>query len=179
MAINKQLLRFLFLTGITYVLWLVTYEFFIKPSGFIDHLITENISYFICLFLDWLGYPSHYNIAQHVGETYIFLNQNTFPLIRVGASCNGLELLVLFSIFIVFFPGKITTKAWYIPLGLLVIHALNIFRNTMLTLMEIHQSIYFEFFHRYVFIFMVYGVIFLLWMWWVNHQPIKPTHEKA
>jgi exosortase family protein XrtF len=178
MAINKQLLRFLALTGITYITWLLIYEFLLKPSGLLDHVITENITYFICTFLDAFGYHPHYNIAHKTGETFVFIEQSTFPLIRVGASCNGLELLVLFCIFILFFPGKARTKAWFIPLGLFIIHALNIFRNTCLTLMEIHKSPYFDFFHRYVFIFMVYGVIFLLWMWWVNQQQVKPNHEK-
>lgn len=179
MAINKRLLQFLLLTGITYGFWLLLYEFLLKPSGIIDHVLTENISYLICLFLDWFGYQAHYNIAEKVGETFIFLNDNTFPLIRVGASCNGLELLVLFSIFIIFYPGSIKAKSWFIPLGLFIIHSLNIFRNTILTLMEIHNSAYFEFFHRYVFIFMVYGAIFSLWMWWGNIQQVKPAHEKV
>lgn len=180
MALNKTLLRFLVLTTLLYAVWLVSYELLIKPSGTFDHLITENITYFICRLLDLTGYPTHYTIAGKPGETYIFLIPHTKPLIRVGASCNGLELLVLFAIFIVCYPGKWKQKAWFIPVGLLFIHVLNIIRNYILTLMEIHKSPYFEFFHRYVFIFMVYGMIFLLWMWWADRQQ-KTTrkHETA
>ncbi|MES2691368.1 MAG: archaeosortase/exosortase family protein [Bacteroidota bacterium] len=179
MALNKKLLKFLLFTFALYGLWLLGYELFIKPSGNFDHLITENITYFICLLLDITGYQTHYTLAEKWGETYIFLIPQTNPLIRVGASCNGLELLVLFTIFIICYPGPLKNKAWFIPLGLLIIHVLNILRNYTLTLMQIHKSPYFEFFHRYIFIFMVYGVIFLLWMWWANIQQAKTAKNET
>lgn len=179
MALNTKLLKFLLFTFALYGLWLISYEFLIKPSGRFDHLITENITYFICLLLDITGYTTHYTLAEKLGETYIFLVPQTKPLIRVGASCNGLELLVLFMIFILCYPGRLKNKVWFIPAGILIIHVLNIGRNYTLTLMEIHQSPYFEFFHRYVFIFMVYGVIFLLWMWWANKQQLNPAKSEA
>lgn len=179
MALNKKLFKFLLFTVALYGLWLVSYELLIKPSGRFDHLITENITYFICWLLDLTGYSAHYTLAEKWGETYIFLVPETKPLIRVGASCNGLELLVLFAIFIICYPGPLKSKAWFIPFGLLIIHVLNIARNYILTLMEIHKSPYFEFFHRYVFIFVVYGVIFLLWMWWANQQQTKTGKHEA
>ncbi len=170
MGLNKKLIRFLILSFILYGVWLLAYELFFKPNGQLDHLITENISYFICLGLDLRGFTPHFSIAEKIGETFIFLNTSTFPLIRVGASCNGLELLVLFSIFIICYPGRFKSKVWFIPAGCLIIHAVNIMRNFILTLMAEAKSPYFELFHRYIFIFLVYGIIFLLWMWWAGKQ---------
>lgn len=178
MALNKKLLKFLFFTFALYGVWLLLYELVLKSPGYLDQLITENITYCICLLLDLTGYEVHYSIANKLGETFIYLNNSTFPLIRVGASCNGLELLVLFTIFIVCYEGRWLNKLWFISLGLLTIHLLNIMRNYILTLMEIHKSPYFEFFHRYVFIFVVYGAIFLLWMWWAGRQPITPAADE-
>lgn len=175
MGLSKQLVRFLLLTFLLYGGWLMVYELLIRPSGQLDHIITENISYFICLGLDTLGYIPHYQIAEKPGETFIFLAGNTFPVIRVGASCNGLELLVLFSIFIICYPGTLKRKVIFTGLGLLVIHILNITRNIILTVMAIHHSAYFEFFHRYIFIFMVYGAIFLMWLWWAKQPTV--AHE--
>lgn len=180
MALSKNLLKFLILTFALYGGWLIVYEFFLKPSGRFDHLLTENITYLICRMLDLSGYQVHYSIANKIGETFIYLNSSTFPLIRVGASCNGLELLVLFTVFIICYPGRIARKLWFIPTGLVLIYFLNVLRNFLLTLMEIHHSPYFELFHRYVFIFMVYGAIFLLWMWWAGYQQSgSTTNEKA
>lgn len=170
MGLNKKLVKFLLLSFLLYGVWLLAYEFLLKPNGLLDHLITENISYFICLGLDLCGFTPHFSIAEKVGETFIFLNTSTFPLIRVGASCNGLELLVLFSIFIICYPGNFKSKLWFIPAGCLIIHAVNVIRNFILTLMAEAKSPYFELFHRYIFIFLVYGIIFLLWMWWAGKQ---------
>jgi exosortase/archaeosortase family protein len=59
-------------------------------------------------------------------------------------------------------------KLPFLLAGNLLIHLLNIVRNFLLTLMSMHRSAYFELFHRYVFVFMVCGAIFLLWMLWAN-----------
>lgn len=166
---NKRLITFLLYTGLLYGGWLITYEYFLKPWGVLDQLITENISYFLCVGLDWMGYNPHYSIARHVGETFIFIGSEINPIIRVGSSCNGLELLVLFAIFVICYPSK-KQKLIFILFGLILIHAINIIRNFILTIMAIHKSPYFDFFHRYIFVFLVYGIIFLLWIWWTNYQ---------
>lgn len=174
---NKRLFKFLTLSFLLYGVWMLMYEFWIKPPGKVDHIISENITYFICYALDLLGYNPHYSVANKAGETFIYLSGSTFPIIRVGSSCNGFELLVLFTIFIISYPGRLLLKIPFIIGGLVVIHFFNIFRNLVLTLMTIHHSSLFDLFHRYVFIFMVYGVIFILWMIWANKfSQIKPAH---
>lgn len=165
---EKQLVRFLALAAILYGLWFTLYEFLLKPNGTLDHLLTGNITIAICRLLDLVGYNTSYTIARKLGETYIYLDHNPIPVIRVGASCNGLELLVLFSIFVICYPGKWKVKIPFLLAGNVAIHLLNILRNFFLSLMSIHRYAYFEFFHRYVFVFMVYGSIFLLWMLWAN-----------
>jgi len=166
---EKQLIRFLYTSIGLYILWFGLYEFWLKPDGHIDQIITENISMIMRKMLVWTGYDVHYTQARKLGETYIYLSNAPFPFVRVGASCNGLELLILFTIFIIAYPGKKKHKAIFIFLGLLGIHILNIFRNYWLALFVLHQEMdMFDLFHRYIFIFMVYGAIFLLWMLWVN-----------
>lgn len=170
LALNNKLVKFLLLTGAMYIAWLTCYEFVLKPWGVLDQIITENITYFICVGLDFLHFQPHYNLAKDISETYIYLGTNPIPIIRVGASCNGLELFILFTIFIIFYPSKTNSKTIFIVVGLLLIHLVNIIRNFILTLMTIGDSKYFDVFHRYIFIFMVYGVIFALWLWWANKQ---------
>jgi exosortase family protein XrtF len=178
MGLNKKLVKFLLHSFLLYGVWLLSYEFLLKSNGQPDHIITENISYFICLGLDYLGFYPHFSIAEKLGETFIFLNTSTFPLIRVGASCNGLELLILFSIFIICYPSNFKSKLWFIPIGCVLIHVVNIMRNFILTLMAEAKSPYFDLFHRYIFIFLVYGIIFMLWMWWAAKQSkLQATHE--
>jgi exosortase family protein XrtF len=165
---EKQLIRFLVLSVGLYMLWFMLYEFWLKENGHLDDLITRNITFIMCKLLQWTGYDVRYTTAHKLGETFIFNNPNPFPFLRVGASCNGLELFVLFTIFISCYPGPIRHKVIYILLGNLAIHVLNIFRNYILALLSLHKSPYFDLFHRYIFIFVVYGFIFILWMLWAN-----------
>jgi exosortase family protein XrtF len=166
---EKQLIRFLITSAGLYIIWFGLYEFVLKPNGNIDQIITENISIAISKMMQWTGYDVHFTLAKKVGETFMFLGNSTTPFIRIGASCNGLELLVLFFIFIFSYPGSRKYKFSFIILGVIAIHILNIFRNYWLSLFVLHNEMeLFDLFHRYVFIFMVYGFIFLLWMLWVN-----------
>ena len=168
MQINKPFTRFLLSTSFLYILWFGLYEFVLKPNGRIDHIITENISIIVCYLLNLSDYNSYYTIGQSYGETYIFIQQQISPIVKIGSSCNGLEMLMIFGIFILCYPGNWFLKGGFIFIGGFVIHILNIFRNYVLTLLAIQQSQYFQLFHRYVFILLIYGIIFLLWMYWAN-----------
>jgi exosortase/archaeosortase family protein len=114
-----------------------------------------------------------YTPARKIGETYLFIVGTSKPLVRIGASCNGLEPLVLFAIFIIAYPGKTLHKLWFIPSGIVIIHLINIIRNYVLTLMVYFKMPSFDFFHRYVFVILVYLIIFGFWMLWVNHFSLK------
>ncbi len=178
-SMNRAFLRFIFGTVGSYVLWFILYEFVLKPNGRLDHILTENISIVTCYLLNIGGYDSYYTIGKKLGETYIFLNNDILPTVRIGAACNGLEMLVIFSFFVAWYPGNTFIKACFIGGGLILIHALNILRNFVLTILAIDRSIYFELFHRYIFIFLIYGSIFILWMIWANFLSKYSTNHEG
>ena len=165
---SKAFIRFIIGAISFYLLWFGLYEFWLKPTGKIDHFITENITIAVCNLLNLSGYESHYTIGKRLGETYVFIKDDILPTVRIGAACNGLEMLMIYAIFIFWYPGNNYVKGGFILIGILFIHLLNILRNYVLTLLAIERSLYFELFHRYIFIFLIYGVIFILWMWWAN-----------
>lgn len=166
---DKPLLYFLLKIGILYGIWYLLYELWIKPAGSFDHIITEYITQSMVFMLNHTGYISHYTIAQKLGETYLFIEPQLLPVVRVGASCNGLEPLVLFGVFIMAYPGKMWLKWIYIPSGLILIHGINILRNYILTLMAYYHNPNYDLFHRYVFVIVVYLIIFGFWVLWTNY----------
>jgi len=177
---EKKLIQFLLLSIGLYFLWFGLYEFYLKNEGHLDQVITENITIVMTFFLKLTGFDVHYMNSYKLGETYVFLGQNKYPFLRVGASCNGLELLVLFTIFIICYPGSSKYKIPYIIVGNICIHILNIFRNYVLAILSIHKSEYFDLFHRYIFIFMVYGFVFWLWIFWSNKfSKLKKQDEQT
>jgi exosortase family protein XrtF len=171
--LKQPLFKFLLLFSISLGLFFIGYEFILKPSGTIDHYLTEVVTIGIIKLLHFTGYDASYTIGKQVGSTYLFISPQLIPVVKVGASCNGLELLVLFTLFIIAYPGKWKYKFPFILVGNIIIHTLNIFRNYVLTLLAYQKSAYYDFFHRYVFIFFIYGVVFLLWLYWTNKLSTK------
>ncbi len=86
----------------------------------------------------------------------------------IGDPCNGLTLFSLFSGFVIAYPGSVKKKLWFIPLGLVLIHLLNVLRITALALI-LHYSqdpAVLEFNHTYTFTIIVYGFVLYLWYVW-------------
>ena len=86
----------------------------------------------------------------------------------VGAPCNGLSLFAMFTGFIVAFKGKNKHKLWYIPLGIISIHLLNILRVTALCIVIKYNHDLLDFNHTYTFTLINYSWIFFLWIMWAN-----------
>jgi len=103
------------------------------------------------------------------------LFNNKIPVLRIAYICNGLILYVIFLIFMVSFPGPLKHKAWFIPLGLIIIYLSNLLRVVALVIIQIYAPDYLVFNHKYTFTMVIYGVIFLLWIIWVKMISVKST----
>lgn len=165
---QRQLIRFLITVGVLCCGWFIGYEFFIKPQGTVDSYITHWVTVGVNHMLNLSGYRSHYVVSAILGNAYLYIEPYVRPVVRVGASCNGLELFALFACFMIAYPGKKMHKVLFISCGLLIIHIANLFRTYWLVLLAYHRSPYYELFHRYIFIFFIYGLVFGLWMVWAN-----------
>lgn len=86
----------------------------------------------------------------------------------IGGPCNGITLMFLFAVFVIAYPGSIKNKLWYIPLGIIAVHALNIIRIVALAIIALHDPYSLDFNHTYTFTFIAYSFVFMLWMIWVN-----------
>lgn len=86
----------------------------------------------------------------------------------VGKACDAVSLFIIFSVFVLAFPGKQKDKWWFVPFGIITIHIINVLRVVALAIITYYAPEWLEFNHTYTFTFLVYSYIFLLWMWWVN-----------
>ena len=154
------LVRFLIYAALLYLLWFLVYDLGIKPYTRFDLMVTLNMIYVSDFLLSLMGYDV-------VTENRTITLLGTVGLF-VGAACNGVPLFALFSGFIIAFPGSIARKLYFIPIVILLIHALNIIRVTALCLIQLAAPHLLEFNHTYTFTILIYGFIFFLWMVWVN-----------
>ncbi len=164
-------LQFVVKAIMLYIAWFLIYELWLHPQGIIDRLMIDNLISGSAKILKLMGYtlipfPPESETIRTIGI------DGTHGL-WIGDPCNGLTIFALFTGFIVSFPGKIKDKLWFIPLGLISIHILNIIRIVALCILLRYDATSLEFNHTYTFTLIVYSYVFLLWIIWINKFSIK------
>ncbi|KAA9333492.1 hypothetical protein F0P96_11035 [Hymenobacter busanensis] len=160
--------RFLVVAVALYLVWFFVYEQWLAPDGRLDAFLCEYIARSSAAALHLLGFD-----AAVLYPRIVFMQGQAAVI--VGAPCNGLVLYMLFAGFIVAFSGPWQHKLVYIPLGIVLISLLNVIRVMALALNYQYSRATLEFNHHYTFTFVVYGCIFLLWMWWARRYSPAPT----
>ncbi|MGE0567969.1 MAG: archaeosortase/exosortase family protein [Bacteroidia bacterium] len=162
---ENVLVKFLVFSGLTYLILYLIHQFIVKRYTYYDQEFIGHIIKGTDFVLQTLGY-----------NTFLVLQDSDFQVIGidgsngvwVGSNCNAISLFTLFSVFIFWYPGQKKDKWWFILLGIISIHLVNIIRVVALTLIAKYSPENLDFNHTYTFTFFVYGYIFLLWVWWVN-----------
>lgn len=116
--------------------------------------------------LETLGYEAQ--ITPHPNEASMKLFINNKFVARIIEGCNSISAIILFVSFIVAFAGKFKTTLFYLLFGSVLIYAVNLFRVVILTIGLYNYPWRREFLHSVIFPLIIYGLVFLLWMFWVN-----------
>lgn len=87
---------------------------------------------------------------------------------RVVEGCNAMSVMILFVAFIVAFKGKIKHAFLYILVGIIIIHILNVIRIALLGASLYFYPEYEHLLHGVIFPLFIYGVVFALWVIWVQ-----------
>jgi exosortase family protein XrtF len=159
------LYRFLSLGLVLFIVWYVLYEQWIHPQGWLDMLVIKNLESASYWIIEALGYTT---LAESHDANIRTIGIDGTHGLWIGDPCNGITLFALFTGFVLAFPGPITKKLWFIPLGLLLIHILNIIRIVALSLIIFYfpDPEVLDFNHNYTFTILVYSGVFGLWYLW-------------
>jgi exosortase family protein XrtF len=161
---DNKIVRFIVLFIVLYIFWLMLYEWVIHPWGKLDTLVINDSSLWTAYVLELMGYESFISDNATIRTVGI---DGTHGL-WIGDPCNGLTLFALFAIFIVAYPGPWKHKLWFIPVGVTVIHFLNVMRITALCIIVLKRPEWLDFNHTYTFQLLMYGFIFGLWWIWIQ-----------
>lgn len=148
-----------------YLLWYLIYDNWLLKDGWIDHFLIDHLVKSTSFILELLGY----NVFMYADAVGI---DGTHGVL-IGAPCNGLSLFALFAGFIIIFPGKWVYKLVFIPLGIVLIHVINVLRLVGLALVVLYHPTSLEFNHKYTFTVIVYIFVFVMWMIWVKKFSTK------
>ena len=107
-------------------------------------------------------------------------NEKAFPYIQkcccfltpvfweLFGGCNALSIIILFVSFIIAFAQRFKKTLFYIFAGVVIIYSVNILRITILAIALYNYPEYQHMLHGAVFPGIIYGMVFLLWLIWVQ-----------
>lgn len=154
------------------LIWFFSYFYIYK----IDSLLNLNIN-FLTEFSKLLSSQSNFILSIFNLNTTIEIHGDMvvtkildYPYshgVWIGEPCNGIKVFGVFTIFIIAFKGKIINKIWFIPLGILILHVLNILRISVLTYLSATNPFILDFNHNITFQLIIYAAIICLWYNWI------------
>ena len=135
--------------------------------------ITSRAYWWLQLFKD--------NVYRASAQIFGFFNDTISPgddvRIAVVWGCTGIKQAFIWLIIMLTARGSrldhkwslwSVHKLWFIPLGWGCIYLFNIFRIAVIALLIEHHPDMFAFWHEHIFKYLFYGMLFLLWVLWVE-----------
>ncbi len=168
---KKTIIKFLAKFFITYFVLLGAYSIYLKQTQqrspfFSCSPITKTVANHTEEVARILGYPSA--VQQSYDELSMMFFVGDVYAIPIVEGCNSVSIIILFISFIIAFSGSLKATIIFGLLGSTIIYIVNIFRilalSKLLYMFPEYQSIL----HDLLFPAVIYGVIFLLWVIWVN-----------
>ena len=96
---------------------------------------------------------------------------------RIIEGCNAISVIILFISFVIAFTGKFKNTIFFLVIGSILIHVLNIGRIALLCVGLYHFPHLEHLLHGVVFPLVIYGIVFLLWIIWVNKYSLYATEN--
>lgn len=173
-VLNNKFALFLIKAFVLYTFSYVLYEFVIKKmttwdEKFIRLIINQCVAIF-----QFFGYKTF--ASRETNDIQVFGIDGSHG-VWIGGPCNGITLMSLFAVFVIAYPGSFKYKLWYILIGMLIVHVVNLIRIIALALIANYSPQYLEFNHTYTFTFLAYSVVFGLWMLWANKYSKKESNS--
>lgn len=159
---QKKISLFVAKLLVSYLATYIIYEQILIPYTDIDNTTIRSLLDFSKALLSAFGFDSFIDYTDAV------VGIRGSSGVNVGYACDGLSLFLLFSVFILAFPGKALFKIFYTLVGCALIHLLNSCRIAALAIIHLKQPELLHFHHTYTFTIFIYGIIFMLWVLKVN-----------
>lgn len=167
----KSAFYFIFRFFVAYILLTLLYNqflnFFVNVPDAVTEIVAEQSRFFVSLF--------EYRVVTQIVENEDFVRFliNDKYIARIVEGCNAISVFILFTSFIIAYRGSIKNTILFILGGGIIIYLLNIFRVGVFTIGLYELPEYKDFMHQVLFPVVIYGIVFLLWILWVNKYAKK------
>lgn len=184
----KEVRRFLYRGLGLFIFWKLLYIFILVPKEIPDQWLIKKLGEGTAATLNWIYNTKDFH-AVHRTKLKLYGNENAIvtnsyiyqgskrAIVGIYKACDGLELMVLASGFILCFYGPWKRKVFFITSVTLGLYFLNLLRCSMLGVIHIKWPQHFEFAHKYIFNLIVYGFAFIMFMLYVSKASLKKQSQ--
>jgi len=172
----KTVIRFLCFFFGSYLLLSFFYNIYLKQSelstysaDYITHLVAEQSMEVVKA----LGYDIQ--LMSHSSEPAIRVLVEQTYVANIVEGCNAISVIILFIAFVIAFAQELKPTLLFLFSGAVLIYALNIVRIALFVISLKAYPEYKDFLHDIAFPGVIYGVVFILWFFWVKRIPNKKT----
>ncbi len=165
----KSVIRFIITFLSVYILLSVAYKLYLDYSDgtkYYPDYLTHTVAKQSKELLETVGYETR--VERHPEEPSMKLIIRNKFVARVVEGCNSISVIILFISFIIAFSGKFKTTLFYLLAGSTLIYVVNLIRIVVLSVGLYHYPWRREILHTVIFPAIIYGMVFVLWMFWVN-----------
>jgi len=165
---------------LSYLILTFLYQFYLNSfdsSSLEVDAITEIVSVQTQQTIELFNYNSHLEPHPKQNSNMLFVEGKNVA--RVVEGCNAISVIILFIAFVIAFKGNWKKTGLFILAGSILIYLLNIIRIALIAIALYHYPQHEHLLHGVIFPLFIYGVVFLLWVIWVNKFSIYAIQKKA
>ena len=165
----RLVIKFILTFVLVYTILSVAYKLYLDysdSSSFFPDYFTNLVARQSESLIETFNYDV--TISPHPNEASMKLIINKKFVARVVEGCNSISVIILFIAFVIAFAGRLKPTILFILSGSVLIYIVNLIRIAILSIGLYHYPWRREILHTTLFPLIIYGMVFLLWMFWVN-----------
>ncbi|AXB56305.1 exosortase family protein XrtF [Flavobacterium fluviale] len=163
----KPFLLFVSIFFLTYIVLTLLYKFYLNSYQAND---LDGVSMITGANTEQLLQFFNYDVSiqKSIQDPWLKIIINEKYVARITEGCNAVSVMILFVSFVAAFSGKFKKTLLFILFGLISIYILNVIRIALLTVLVFYFPAQNDFLHGVVFPLIIYGYVFVLWIFWIN-----------
>ncbi|WP_047544727.1 exosortase family protein XrtF [Psychroserpens sp. Hel_I_66] len=165
----KSVVKFILTFLTVYIVLTIGYKLYLDLSDgtrYYPDYLTNLVAKQSQSLINTVGYKAE--ILPHPNEPSMKLLVNSKFVARVVEGCNSISVIILFVSFIIAFASKFKPTFIYALSGSVLIYTVNLLRIAILSIGLYNYPWREKILHTVIFPLIIYGMVFLLWMFWVN-----------
>jgi exosortase family protein XrtF len=177
----KAVIRFLALFFGVYLFLSLVYGFYLQnatSTQYYPEIITNTVTKQAAVLVEALGYKAEF--SPHPEEASMRFAVDGSYVARIVEGCNAVSVMILFVAFVFAFWQGLKPTLFYALAGVVLIYVVNTIRVALFVISLKQYPQYRDFLHDIAFPGVIYGMVFLLWLYWIKKIPVqKVQHAKV